>query len=399
MRVDVYLSAIIYECLSGGAMYINFWYPVILSTDLTDTPKKITMLGQNFVAFRDTDGNAHCLSNTCVHRGGSLADGKINGDHIQCPYHGWEYDGTGICQRIPSLGPNPNIPGRTRIDAYPVCEKYGLVFAFLGDLPENERPPMMEIPEFDDDKWQPTWMNFQLPVSYERSIENGLDPAHNEFVHPTHGFSGENAEYKVNALRWVGDGEWGPGFFHKFNSPASDDEEWAKIKQASDSREAGSGTIGPSHMWTYIRYGKGRAMHQYLYECPIDATHTNIFFINMRNTFIEPEMDEKFTERNWAVISQDITILEHMRPLISPPTNNKEFLLPADQPTLRYRDKLKEWAARGWCIDTDTVAKNAAKVAYAIPSPARRVQKGWVIDAIPLLSPADTDEVTQRDTA
>ena len=130
-------------------MYINFWYPVIMTTDLGEEPVKVRMLGQDFVVFRDSSGKANCLSNTCTHRGGSLAGGKMNGDCIQCPYHGWEFTGEGECTRIPSLGPNPRIPARTHIDAYPVQEKYGLVFAFLGDLPEEERPPMMEIPEYD----------------------------------------------------------------------------------------------------------------------------------------------------------------------------------------------------------------------------------------------------------
>ena len=97
-----------------------------------------------------------------------------------------------------------------------MVEKYGLVFAFLGDLPEEERPPMMEIPEFDSPDWRPTWVDFDAPFNYERSVENGIDPAHNEFVHPTHGFSGENAEYKVNDLRWLEkDNTWGYGFFHR----------------------------------------------------------------------------------------------------------------------------------------------------------------------------------------
>lgn len=375
-------------------MYINFWYPAISSTELGDQPAKIRMLGQDFVVFRDANGKPHCLSDTCVHRGGSLSGGKMNGDCIQCPYHGWEYNGAGECVRIPSLGPNPRIPGRTRIDAYPTCEKYGLVFAFLGDLPEAERPPILEIPEYDSPDWRSTWINYQIPVNYERSIENGLDPAHNEFVHPTHGFSGENAEYRVNDLRMVGDGTWGPGFFHRFKSPASEDEEWAKIKQASDSREAGSGIIGPNHMWTYIRYGEGRAMHQYLYECPVDATHTNIFFINMRNTYIEPEMDEKFTERNWVVLNQDIIVLTDLRPRLTPATNTREFMLPADKPILLYREKLKEWEALGWRMDIDTIAATQGKTAYAIPSPQRRSQKGWVIDPIPLVKP--NSKVTRR---
>ena len=97
-------------------MYINFWYPMATSEELQDKPLKVRCLGQDFVVFRGEDGKAKCLSNTCTHRGGSLAGGKINGDCIQCPYHGWEFNEEGQCTRIPSLGPNPNIPGRTRIE-------------------------------------------------------------------------------------------------------------------------------------------------------------------------------------------------------------------------------------------------------------------------------------------
>jgi phenylpropionate dioxygenase-like ring-hydroxylating dioxygenase large terminal subunit len=220
-------------------MYINFWYPVILGKDMTDTPKIVRILSLDFAVFRDGQGGARVLSNICPHRGGSLAGGKIKGDHLQCPYHGWQFDGSGQCHKIPSLGAAARIPARTRVDAYPVVEKYGIVFAFLGDLPEAERPPMLEVPEFDHEGWRPTWMNFQIPYNYERSVENGLDPAHNEFVHPTHGFSGENSEYKVNDLRWVGDPEWGVGFFTRYKSPASKDSECQD--------EAGVGLAGSGH--------------------------------------------------------------------------------------------------------------------------------------------------------
>ena len=85
-------------------MYINFWYPAINSEDLRDQPQRVRMLGQEFVVYRDADGNARCLSNTCAHRGGSLSGGKVKGDCIECPYHGWQFDGAGQCHRIPSLG-------------------------------------------------------------------------------------------------------------------------------------------------------------------------------------------------------------------------------------------------------------------------------------------------------
>ena len=127
-------------------MYINFWYPVCLSDEINEGPKKATILGLEFVAFRDHKGNAHCLSNVCVHRGGSLAHGICHDDGtIACPYHGWRFDGSGKCQKIPSLGPGSKVPKRAKVDSYPVQEKYGIVFAFLGDQPEKERPELYEI--------------------------------------------------------------------------------------------------------------------------------------------------------------------------------------------------------------------------------------------------------------
>ena len=112
-------------------MYINFWYPVTFSEELKDEPMRVRMLGQNFVAFRDSKGVPHTLSDTCIHRGGSLSGGVVRGDCIQCPYHGWRYAGDGSCKRIPSLGKDAKIPKRTRIDAYPTEEKYGIVFCIF----------------------------------------------------------------------------------------------------------------------------------------------------------------------------------------------------------------------------------------------------------------------------
>ena len=365
-------------------MYINFWYPAGLSADLTDTPRKVRMLGLDFVLFRDSGGKAHCLSNTCVHRGGSLSAGVIRDDCIQCPYHGWRFDGQGRCQRIPSLGPDGKFPARTKIDAYPVEERYGLVFAFLGDLPEDQRPPIMALDEFGQEGWRPTWLNYQIDFNYERSVENGLDPAHNEFVYPTHGFSGQDEEYKVNDLRLQHD-EWGFGFFSTFKSPEAKDPAMRAMKEASDSREAGSGHVGPNHLWTHINFAPGKAMHQYMFEAPIDESHVNIFLVNLRSTMLEAEFDDKIDERNRAIVEQDLRILDELHPVLTPPSNTKEVLVPADKVIGLYREKLDQWTQRGWRIDSAEVERSRHRVAYTIPSPTRREHKNWVLDTAPLI--------------
>ena len=137
-------------------MYINFWYPIVRSEDLaSDKPEKVKVLGVNVVAFRDAEGRARVISDTCVHRGGSLGGGWAGGNAprivngcIVCPYHGWEFGGDGECKNIPSIGYGTKTPPRAKVDAYPVQEKYGIVFAFLGDLPEEERPPLYEVEEY-----------------------------------------------------------------------------------------------------------------------------------------------------------------------------------------------------------------------------------------------------------
>ena len=85
-------------------MFINFWYPAEQASALGQKPVRVRMLGQNFVLFRDSAGVAHCLSNVCLHRCGSLGDGWVRNDRVVCPYHGWEFNGSGQCERIPSLG-------------------------------------------------------------------------------------------------------------------------------------------------------------------------------------------------------------------------------------------------------------------------------------------------------
>jgi len=374
-------------------MFINFWYVGAQSRDLTDQPLKVRMLGLNFVLFRDSQGKAHCLSNVCTHRGGNLAGGKIHGDCIACPYHGWQFNGEGACVKIPSLGPVDGvtkIPARSRIDSYPVQEKYGLVFCFLGDAPEAERPPLIEIPEFEQDGWRATWQVRERKVHFMRAIENGLDPAHNEFVHDTHGFSGERDDYKVGALD-IRETPWGVGFWNKMNAPPLAD---SKMRDASGRTEAavidtGTGHHGAVNLWTHIHPTPKTQIHQYGFQVPVEEDFTKAYLITMRNFLTTPEHDERMITRNFYVAGQDDNILKDIEPVISPRNNAHEVFMPADVPAARYREFCRDWEARGWRMDTARIAEEKGRVAYAIPSPARRHHKGWVMDPVPLLPGAD----------
>ena len=369
-------------------MYINFWYPAEWSKDLNDEPVKVRMLGQNFVLFRDSDGVAHCLSDTCIHRGGSLAGGKIVDDCVQCPYHGWRFDGDGACRAMPSLGPDAIIPKRARVDSYPTEERYGIVFAFLGDLPEEERPPIMDIPEYGQPGWhtQMTGGDY-TDGDYRRQLDNSLDPAHNEFVHPTHGFSGARDDYRVPELK-VENTEWGSGFITTYFAPPLKDKKMEAATGRTENAviEAGTFHHGPCTLCTKIHPTADKFMHQNGFKVPVDEGRVRSFLVQTRNFLTDAEDDQRFHERNIVVGGQDKVILADLNPVFTPETNAHEFLLPADQAVVRYRERLAEWQALGWRIDVAAVARDAPRKAFAIPSPARRKQPtGWVLDSVPLI--------------
>ncbi len=380
-------------------MFINFWYPAVESKDLEDKPLKRRMLGQDFVLWRDEEGQAHCLSNTCCHRGGSLGEGLVAAGCVQCPYHGWRFNGDGNCVRVPSIGMNAKPPGRARVDSYPVTERYGLVFCFLGDLDESERPPILEIPEWEQEGWSSTCQEFVWNLDYKRSIENGIDPAHNEFVHDTHGMKGEDENYRVGALD-VRETDWGTGFFKKSYAPPLAEKKMREASGETRNRtiEVGTGHHGPSSVWTFINPTPVMHIFQYLYETPIDEENTRLYLINMRNFMLDDIYDETMMERNQYVAFQDRDVLMTLHPKVTPRVNTKELFTPSDYAVGRYREWLKEWQARGWRIDMDKLNKVGAHTAFAIPSPARRKRKGWVIDPIPLL-PATPARAVEADQA
>ena len=367
-------------------MFINFWYPLAKSDTVVDRPCPVRGLGQDFVVFRDTSGEAHCLTNVCVHRGGSLAHGLVKGDCVECPYHGWQYDGQGQCMRMPAMGPDAKIPNRAKVDAYPTEEKYGMIFAFLGDLPEEERPPLQTISEWGDKGWRGTWVSWEWHANFERAVENSLDPAHNEFVHPTHGYQGERKDYQVPDIT-VLERDWGTGFSVVIKAPPIKTGALKNLNTEEREMYGASGHHGPNSLWNQLHFTPTNWMHQYQFVAPVDEYTTRIFLLNMRNCWLESDNDERFDERNEITAEQDQTVLERLQPVLATNARIREVHMPSDAIVVRYREWLSVWQAKGWRIDSDQVSRDRDKTAYVIPCPARRTSKGWALDPVPLMSP------------
>ena len=368
-------------------MYINFWYPIARSDEVThEAPYRAQVLCTNLVAFRDAAGGAHVISDTCIHRGGALGTGKIRGDSVECPYHGWQFDGSGKCTKIPSLGDGEKLPARAKVDAYPVREKYGIVFAFLGDLPEQERPELYDIPEYDDEAWRANELVvFDVDYYYERSVENGLDPAHNEFVHPFQGAPGMVQDFRNKPIDVNDLGPWGSQFmipFEREDTGLMGDN----LEREPTDLKAGSGHVGPNVLITWLHLGGDNIFHQYFFEAPIDENRTRIYFVNMRKFMLEPEKDQQIIDINMKIAQEDIDVMRNLRPVRTPETLTKELLVPSDRPIVVYREFLKGWEKNGWRIDVREFNHRNGDAAFAIPSPGRRTEKNWILDEIPLVA-------------
>lgn len=371
-------------------MLINLWYVAEWSNAVGREPVKVKMLGQNFVLFRDESGKAHCLSDVCLHRGGSLAGGWTNGNCVVCPYHGWRYDGDGAVAFIPSEGEDFKPPKRARIDSYPVEERYGMIWVFLGDLPEEERYPIPPCDEFEDPQWRIMQTEFTWNAEAARVVENGIDIAHASFVHPMFGkpeSAQENNILKVESGDWWGKSE-------NIQYPPKFKDNWLRKRM----RREGQPTSTFPHwylpgMIARIRIDINTKMSIVMFDAntPVDENTTRTFALQFRNFFKQKFFDKGSLKRLKRILHEDATIVEAAAPNYLPDSLANELSVGDDKFMRSFRAARRRCIDEfGWKIDTGEVASARGKKVLTIPSPARReLDMNWVLDTVPLVPPRE----------
>ena len=177
-----------------GELMRRYWQPICLSGELTDLPRKIRILCEDLVVFRDNEGRVGCLDSHCAHRGTSLEYGRVEERGIRCCYHGWLYDVEGQCIEMPCEQPGYADKMNVWQPAYPVYEYGGLVFIYMG--PPAKRPvfPIYDIAHVDgrDDVilrgmrlWDDHGVGFVRDCNWLQNFENVMDPYHLLMLHAT----------------------------------------------------------------------------------------------------------------------------------------------------------------------------------------------------------------------
>ncbi len=169
----------------GGEYLRRFWHPVALSSELTDIPKLIRILGEDLILFRDGDNRIGLFHKHCPHRGLSLEFGVCEKSGLRCAYHGWLFDIDGTVLETPGEPAGSKAAARVcnnlHHGAYPAFEREGIVFAYLG--PPEKKPgfPVFDTYDIPDTDRVPYTRDY--PCNWVQITENAMDPVHAVFLH------------------------------------------------------------------------------------------------------------------------------------------------------------------------------------------------------------------------
>jgi phenylpropionate dioxygenase-like ring-hydroxylating dioxygenase large terminal subunit len=170
----------------GGQLMRQFWLPVMLSSELPEpdcSPVRVRLLGEDLVAFRDTDGAVGLFDIYCAHRGASLYFGRNEGCGLRCVYHGWKYDVRGNVVDMPHEPRSTVESFKTKVKqkAYPCVERARVVWAYLG--PRDPAPPLPAFPFMDLPDDHVVAMRNYAQFNWAQGMEGGVDPSHPMSLH------------------------------------------------------------------------------------------------------------------------------------------------------------------------------------------------------------------------
>lgn len=295
----------------------NSWYVAGCSADFEARLTPLMLLGEAIVIYRAPDARPVALEDACPHRKLPLSMGNLKGDRVECGYHGLTFDGSGACVAAPTQG-DP-IPKRARVRSYPVEDRYGFLWIWMGDKPAG---PIIDIPNMENPAWGSTAVGaLTIDCNYLYVVDNLLDPSHVAWVHVT-SFAGagtdnrpldlEDIDDGVIVSRWIM-GEPAPPYYRSM----------LDFGDATD-RKQHYECLLPStaiNMSVYTRAGTGGPEAQlpddayinisYNFITPVDADRSLYFWFQHRNS--DPRNDATNTrmfEGATMAFNEDKAVLE-----------------------------------------------------------------------------------------
>jgi len=362
-----------------GKMLRRYWMPVLLASELSagGRPKRVRVLGEDFVAFRGADEQLGLLDDACPHRGASLALGSVDGCALRCVYHGWKIDAEGKVLDTPAEPEESTFKDKIHAMAYPVRELGGLIWGYLG--PAGTEPPMMDF------AWtvlppSHRWIGkIREECNWVQCVDGILDSVHISYLH-AEAFSAADLDVSVLDAKGL------------FVLPSSDGRPRFEVEtmpygfRYAAIRKPLVDPTGTQHVrvtqfvapiFTFVPPTSGLFMMQIF--VPIDDEHTMFYFVkanvdrpmgddertlhetrsSMRpgtdmdadfrkarareNDWLQGESEEPFASRVPGVAMQDMVVQESMGPISD---RTREHLGASDASIIRFRRLMLESVRR-----------------------------------------------------
>ncbi len=242
-----------------GDFMRRYWLPALLSEEVPAPdcpPVQVRLLGEELVAFRDSQGRVGLLEEHCLHRGTSLFYGRNEECGLRCIYHGWKYDVEGRVVDTPAEPGQSTFKERLRHPAYPTHEAGGIVWAYLG--PPDKQPL---FPNYGWLQYGPEHLYVTKCLqecNYLQGLEGECDSSHLSFLHRQFSLSGQQALYQADSAPVYETEETDFGIRLIALRKAPDNQTYVRI----------SSFVLPSHCWIYATQPEA---HFYV---PADDTHS-----------------------------------------------------------------------------------------------------------------------------
>jgi phenylpropionate dioxygenase-like ring-hydroxylating dioxygenase large terminal subunit len=315
----------------------TLWHPVALGTDVAQAPLGVRLLDQAVVLWRDSAHQIHAWADQCPHRGAQLSLGRVCGDRLECPYHGWQFDGRGQCVHVPAL-PQFVPPVTHAARQFSACERYGLVWVCLQADADVALIPVFAA-ESDAQLRTVNCGPYDVATSAPRIIENFLDMAHFGFVHD--GWLGMRAataidDYTVEStphgLRATQCKAWQPQSNVHSTAPAQVEYTYEVLAPYTA-------------VLTKVPDAASVALQGFresigLFICPLTPETSRVWFRLAMADFESP--DTKLQDFQHTIFMQDKPVLESQRPQRLPLDVRAEVHTAADKASSAYRRFLKQ---------------------------------------------------------
>lgn len=269
----------------------NAWYVAGWDNEIGHSLTALTILNESVVMYRDTAGRAVALENACPHRKLPLSMGRLRGDEVECGYHGLTFNSAGACTRAPG---QQRIPKAACVKSYPVEERYGLIWIWMGDPAKADTDKIMNVEHWGDSEWGLNRGDaMTVECNYLYMTDNLLDPSHVAWVHQTSFGNTACADTRsetiigddgVTVSRWMENTEPAPFYapFLKFKGKCDRKQHYEVRYPAHAIIKAifvPAGTGGddkPLHEDVFL-------MDSYNFLTPINENLTRYFWFQMRN--------------------------------------------------------------------------------------------------------------------